>query len=238
MKKLLAPLLGGVILFAGINCTKDRPYRIKNSPNVFFRGEGINVNGEAQSYSKVVEYVINPNKNHRQRNLRRIGGNDGVAYEIWGNTPDGKIIAKVTNLQSCPNDITVRAETDFGLSVSRIKSFTIKGQVDTMQFALDSSKFVMWDAYNSVNCHDFFDPDGLSPVISLIYVDMEQLPMHFKTFDTEGYKVTFTITDLDGADHINIQASLDGITWGTIKVIQAKDIVINQPYSVEVKSPF
>jgi hypothetical protein len=53
--------------------------------------------------------VINPNKNHRQRNLRRIGGNDGVAYEIWGNTPDGKIIAKVTNLQSCPNDITVRA---------------------------------------------------------------------------------------------------------------------------------
>jgi len=67
---------------------------------------------------------------------------------------------------------------------------------------------------------------------------MEQLPMHFKTFDTEGYKVTFTITDLDGADHINIQASLDGITWGTIKVIQAKDIVINQPYSVEVKSPF
>ena len=70
MKKLLAAFLGGVILIAGINCTKDSPYRIKKSQNVFFRGEGINVNGEAQSYSRIINYVVNSKK----RNQKRIYG--------------------------------------------------------------------------------------------------------------------------------------------------------------------
>ena len=234
MKKLLAAFLGGVILIAGINCTKDSPYRIKKSQNVFFRGEGINVNGEAQSYSRIINYVVNPKK----RNQKRIYGGGVGDIELWGNRPDGQIIVKMKNDQSCANNITVSIGQDNGTTIKRTKFFEGYAS-DTFNIAMDSSRTAFVYIYTDTNCGDFFDPDALGPGSNTFSFDIEELPMHFKTFDVEQrsmllYRTTFTITNLDGADHINIQASLDGLTWRTIKVIQANDIQLGKPYSVEV----
>ena len=235
MKKLLAAFLIGVILIAGIYCTKDSPYGIKKSPNVFLRGVGINVNGEAQSYSKVINYI-------RKKEKRRINNGDAGNIEIWGNTPDGQIILRMRNVQSCTNKISVHIDQDYSPPIHITKTFAPFAS-DTFNVTMDSTRDVFFYITTDTYCGNIFDIDGLGPGSNTFICDMETLPMHFKTFDVEQrsplvYHTVFTITNLDGADHINIQASLDGIAWRTIKVIQAKDIVINQPYSVEVKSPF
>src|SRR6476619_4166327 len=150
MKKLLAAFLGGVILIAGINCTKDSPYRMKKSQNVFFRGEGINVNGEAQSYSRIINYVVNPKK----RNQRRIGGSVG-AVEFWGNRPDGQIIVKMKNGQSCTNKITLSIAEESGPVIIREKTFGAFAS-DTFNIAMDSSKLNFVYVFTDTNCGDFF----------------------------------------------------------------------------------
>jgi len=230
MKKLLGAFLIGVILIAGIYCTKDSPYGIKKSPNVFFRGVGINVNGEAQSYSKIINYVLNPKK----KNQRRFNGGYCGNIEFWGNTPDGQIIVKMTSVQSCTTVIGFTISQDNAPSISRTETFAGFAS-DTFHVTMVEDLFTTVTVNTNIICPDFTgDPDGFGPGNNFFSFNVEELPMHFKTFDAEGSKITFTITSLEGADHINIQASIDQKTWKTIKVVQAKDIQLGEPYSVEV----
>ncbi|HZJ60315.1 MAG TPA: hypothetical protein VFD24_08555 [Chitinophagaceae bacterium] len=231
MKKLLTAFLGGVILIAGINCTKDSPYRIKKSPNVFFRGVGIDVNGEARSYSVIRQYITNPKK----KNQRLIGGTVGT-MEFWGNNPDGQVILKVTNNQSCTNTLSFTIDQgNLAPQINRSKVFAPFAQ-DTFLLTMVEIDFAFVSITTNTICPiPIFDLDSYGPPNNTFGFDIAELPMHFKTFDQEGTnKVSFTITSLKDADHINIEGSIDGKTWRTLKVIQAKDIVINQPYSVEV----
>jgi len=55
MKKLLAALLLGAIVLAGINCTKEAP--IEKPGTLYFRAEGVNIDGIPASYSNEVKIV-------------------------------------------------------------------------------------------------------------------------------------------------------------------------------------
>ena len=221
-----------------IKCTKDNPL-LKPKPTnaVFFRGVGINVNGEAQSYSKIVNYILNPKK----KNQRRFNGGYCGNIEFWGNTPDGQIIVKMTSVQSCTTIISFTIYQENGSPdnsnyITRTETFAPFAS-DTFHVAMVESQFTTVTVNTNIICPDFVgDPDGFGPPNNFFSFNVEELPMHFKTFDAEGTKITFTITNLDGADHINIEGSVDGKTWKTLKVIPAKDIVLNQLYTVNVNT--
>ena len=168
MKKILAAFLVGVMFIAGINCTKEPPYRIKKSPNVFFRGVGINVNGEAQSYSVIRQYVKNPKK----KNERRFSLGDAGSTEIWGNTPEGQLVVKVKNIQTCPNNISIETQ-----GVSRTKFFEV-GQSDTFHVNPPDEQFSIWVVRTDTDC-GVFDIDALGPPNNSWAFNIEELPMHF-----------------------------------------------------------
>ena len=245
MKKLLAHFLGGVILIAGINCTKDSN-QTRDLQHIYFRGEGINVKGEAISYSREINFLIPKKRNKRSTQTDRLRSSLGPTdVELFGNTPSGQTIVRVTNNQSCITDIWVETESENDAlepNVYRIKTFAPKS-VDTFNLSLPG-RYYFFVSQATTNCGDFTDLDAYNSVS--FSADLYQLPLHFQSFDSQkisvlDYSVTFVIpdiSDLTDADHINIQASIDQKTWRTIKVVQAKDIQLGKPYSVEVKSPF
>ena len=241
MKKLLAHFLGGVILIAGINCTKDSS-QTRDPQNIYFRGEGINVKGEAISYSREINFPSPKKRNKRSMQTDRLRSSLGPTdVEVFGNTPSGQTIVGVTNNQSCTTDVWVEAQSENDAlepNVYCIKTFAPES-MDTFNLSLPG-RYYFFVSQATTNCGDFRDLDAYNFVS--FSADLYQLPLRFQSFDVQKiselvYRVTFVIpdvSDLTDADHINIQASIDQKTWRTIKVVQAKDIQLGKPYSVEV----